>query len=94
MALLSIRGPPLFFTEVQSADNHTGAFYPESSQRTLEEIDLLFSASTPWAWDAEKKFAQLKAEKPELVQATHVEKHAADDPEVGSVKDAQVVQKE
>lgn len=38
------------------------AFYPESNQRTLEEMDLLFAADTPWVWDAEKKFAELKAE--------------------------------
>ncbi|KAK0621090.1 Sugar transporter STL1 [Lasiodiplodia hormozganensis] len=37
-------------------------FYPESNQRTLEEMDLLFAADTPWVWDAEKKFAELKAE--------------------------------
>jgi hypothetical protein len=45
------------------------ALYPESNQRTLEEMDLLFAAKTPWAWDAEKRFAQLKAEHPELVHA-------------------------
>ncbi|KAK7398611.1 hypothetical protein QQX98_012020 [Neonectria punicea] len=38
------------------------ALYPESSQRTLEEMDLLFAADTPWAWDAEKTFAALKEE--------------------------------
>ncbi|RSL66486.1 hypothetical protein CEP54_003673 [Fusarium duplospermum] len=46
------------------------ALYPESNQRTLEEMDLLFAANTPWVWDAEKKFAELKAEKPELVTAS------------------------
>ncbi|UPK95412.1 hypothetical protein LCI18_006347 [Fusarium solani-melongenae] len=46
------------------------ALYPESNQRTLEEMDLLFAADTPWVWDAEKKFAELKAEKPELVTAS------------------------
>jgi hypothetical protein len=30
------------------------ALYPESNQRTLEEMDLLFAAPTPWVWDAEK----------------------------------------
>ncbi|KAI1247339.1 hypothetical protein MGN70_011227 [Eutypa lata] len=48
------------------------ALYPESNQRTLEEMDLLFAADTPWNWDAEKTFAQLKAERPELVQAAHM----------------------
>lgn len=38
------------------------ALYPESNQRTLEEMDLLFAAPTPWAWDAEKMFARLKQE--------------------------------
>ncbi|KAJ4317334.1 hypothetical protein N0V84_007391 [Fusarium piperis] len=46
------------------------ALYPESNQRTLEEMDLLFAADTPWVWDAERKFAELKAEKPELVTAS------------------------
>ncbi|KAG6360977.1 hypothetical protein INS49_009196 [Diaporthe citri] len=32
------------------------ALYPESNQRTLEEMDLLFAAPTPWVWDAEKTF--------------------------------------
>ncbi|KAL4951434.1 general substrate transporter [Aspergillus filifer] len=40
------------------------ALYPESSQRTLEDMDLLFAADTPWVWDAEKTFARLKAENP------------------------------
>ncbi|KAM0209983.1 hypothetical protein ACHAQI_006095 [Fusarium lateritium] len=39
------------------------ALYPESNQRTLEEMDLLFAAPTPWAWDAEKTFAALKEER-------------------------------
>ena len=30
------------------------AFYPETNQRTLEEMDLLFSADSPFAWEAEK----------------------------------------
>lgn len=47
------------------------ALYPESNQRTLEEMDLLFAAPTPWVWDAEKTFAKLKAERPELVSAAH-----------------------
>ena len=32
-------------------------------------MDLLFSADTPWNWDAEKNFARIKAENPNLVQA-------------------------
>lgn len=45
------------------------AFYPESNQRTLEDMDLLFAADTPWVWDAEKTFARLKAENPGHVEA-------------------------
>ncbi|GAW22774.1 hypothetical protein ANO14919_123170 [Xylariales sp. No.14919] len=40
------------------------ALYPETNQRTLEEIDLLFASPSPWVWDAEKTFARLKAEQP------------------------------
>lgn len=43
------------------------ALYPESNQRTLEDMDLLFAADTPWAWDAEKTFARLKLENPDLI---------------------------
>ena len=45
------------------------ALYPESSQRTLEEMNLLFASPTPWAWDAEKTFATLKAEMGETGRA-------------------------
>ncbi|KAJ5118830.1 hypothetical protein N7448_010536 [Penicillium atrosanguineum] len=45
------------------------ALYPESNQRTLEDMDLLFAAPTPWTWDAEKNFARLKAENPGMVQS-------------------------
>ena len=40
------------------------ALYRESNQRTLEDMDLLFAAPTPWNWDAERTFARLKAENP------------------------------
>jgi hypothetical protein len=46
------------------------ALYPESNQRTLEEMDLLFAADTPWVWDAEKKFKELKESQPGLVTAS------------------------
>ena len=58
------------------------ALYPESNQRTLEEMDLLFAANTPWVWDAEKEFARLKAERPDLTEAAHAGK-AVVDPEAG-----------
>lgn len=38
------------------------AFYPESNQRTLEEMDLLFASDSPFNWVAEKNFARLKEE--------------------------------
>lgn len=47
------------------------ALYPESNQRTLEEMNLLFAAKTPWVWDAEKRFAELKAEHPEIAHNAH-----------------------
>ena len=43
------------------------AFYPESNQRTLEEMDLLFAADSPWNWNAEASFAKLKLERPDIV---------------------------
>lgn len=45
------------------------ALYPESNQRTLEEMNLLFAADSPWVWDAEATYRTLKEENPELVQA-------------------------
>lgn len=45
------------------------ALYPESNQRTLEEMDLLFATPSWWNWDAEKTYALLKEQNPELVQA-------------------------
>ncbi|OOF90694.1 hypothetical protein ASPCADRAFT_10424 [Aspergillus carbonarius ITEM 5010] len=42
------------------------ALYPESSQRTLEEIDLLFAAKSPWVWTAEANFRSLLAQNPQL----------------------------
>ncbi|KAK9466050.1 general substrate transporter [Lipomyces arxii] len=35
------------------------ALYPETNQRTLEEIDLLFASKSPFVWDAEREFARL-----------------------------------
>jgi hypothetical protein len=58
------------------------ALYPESNQRTLEDMDLLFAAKTPWTWDAEATFARLKAENPGMVQALS-RKGSVVDPETG-----------
>ena len=45
------------------------ALYPETNQRTLEEMDLLFAADSIWNWEAEKNFKRLKEEHPDVVQA-------------------------
>jgi hypothetical protein len=48
------------------------ALYPESNQRTLEQIDLLFASNSRWVWDAEKNFARPVSEKPEMSHAAFV----------------------
>lgn len=48
-------------------------FYPEVSCRTLEEIDFLFASKTPFVWETEKRFRELKAEHPELAGGAHRE---------------------
>ncbi|GJC82014.1 sugar transporter STL1 [Colletotrichum liriopes] len=53
------------------------ALYPESNQRTLEEMDLVFASDSIWTWDAEKEFARLKAENPALVRSAHKENNVA-----------------
>jgi len=35
----------------------------------LQEIDLLFEADSPWVWAAEKHFAKLKEENPNIALA-------------------------
>jgi hypothetical protein len=39
------------------------ALYPETANRTLESIDLLFSCKSPLVWVAEKNFERIKAER-------------------------------
>lgn len=58
------------------------ALYPESNQRTLEEMNLLFAADSIWNWDAERNFSILKEQNPELVQAAQ-RGHSVIDPEIG-----------
>ncbi|KAK4544381.1 hypothetical protein LTR36_004272 [Oleoguttula mirabilis] len=58
------------------------ALYPETNQRTLEEIDLLFESDSPWAWAAERDFAKLKEENPDLVYAAS-RGNSVVDPEAG-----------
>ena len=45
------------------------ALYPETNQRTLEEMNLVFAADSVWTWDAESNFAVLREQNPQLVQA-------------------------
>jgi len=64
------------------------ALYPESNQRTLEEMNLLFASDSIWNWDAERNFALLKEQNPELVQAAE-RGHSVVDPETGLPKQRQ-----
>lgn len=38
------------------------AFYPETANRTLEEMDYLFMSKSPFVWDEEENFRRMKAE--------------------------------
>ncbi|KAF2844657.1 sugar transporter STL1 [Plenodomus tracheiphilus IPT5] len=38
------------------------ALYPETNQRSLEDINLLFASDSIWNWEAEKNFARLREE--------------------------------
>lgn len=38
------------------------AFYPETANRTLEEMDHLFMSKSPFVWDEEARFKQWKEE--------------------------------
>ncbi|KAF6222276.1 hypothetical protein HO133_001362 [Letharia lupina] len=58
------------------------ALYPETNQRTLEEMDLVFASDSIWNWDAERNFKILKEQNPELVQAAQ-RGNSVVDPEAG-----------
>lgn len=62
------------------------ALYPESNQRTLEEMDFLFAADTPWTWDAEANFKVLKEANPNL-NNTHNRQHSLADQKEGGKGD-------
>lgn len=47
------------------------ALYPETANRTLEEMDLLFASKSPWVWDEEEHFRKLKAERLEFGHLAH-----------------------
>ena len=38
------------------------AFYPETANRTLEEMDYLFMSKSPFVWDEEESFRHMKEE--------------------------------
>lgn len=38
------------------------ALYPETANRTLEEMDFLFMSDSPWVWNEEANFRRLKGE--------------------------------
>ncbi|KAI9841722.1 MAG: hypothetical protein M1838_003438 [Thelocarpon superellum] len=59
------------------------ALYPESSQRTLEEMDLLFASNSWWNWEAERNYERLKIENPGLVQSARRGQSIVD-PETGT----------
>jgi hypothetical protein len=60
------------------------ALYPESNQRTLEEMDLVFASDSIWNWKAEENFKRLKEENPDLIRAAKAG-HGVVDPETGVV---------
>ena len=66
-------------------------FYPESNQRTLEEMNLLFASDSWFTWECEKNFKLLKEQNPELVQAAE-RGHSVVDPETGLPKRASMRQ--
>ena len=58
------------------------ALYPETNQRTLEEMNLVFASDSIWNWEAEKNFKILKEQNPQLVQAARRGQSVVD-PETG-----------
>ncbi|KAL8291519.1 hypothetical protein RQP46_002497 [Phenoliferia psychrophenolica] len=42
-------------------------FYPETANRTLEEIDFLFLSESPFVWHAEAEYRRCKAEMPAML---------------------------
>jgi len=68
------------------------AFYPESNQRTLEEMDLLFASDSPFNWVAERNFARLKAEHAETTAALEAARVDAQHEDLGKAKGETVMQ--
>ncbi|KAI8942378.1 hypothetical protein NX059_000453 [Plenodomus lindquistii] len=63
------------------------ALYPETNQRTLEEIDLLFASDSIWNWEAERNFARLREETGNFESA-----NGAKDEEHGTGREQSLVQ--
>lgn len=61
------------------------ALYPETNQRTLEEMNLVFASDSIWNWEAEKNYKLLVEQNPELVQAAR-RNSSVIDPETGLPK--------
>ena len=53
-------------------------FYPETCNRTLEEIDLLFASKSPFVWETEKRFVELKLEHSALVRGGSLSKQSGE----------------
>ncbi|KAK3618749.1 hypothetical protein LTR56_024452 [Elasticomyces elasticus] len=58
------------------------ALYPETNQRTLEEMNLVFASDSIWEWEAEKNFKILQEDNSVLVKAVKMGSLSAD-PETG-----------
>jgi hypothetical protein len=61
------------------------ALYPETNQRTLEEMNLVFATDSIWDWEAEKNYKILKEENPDMVQAAQ-RGGSVVDPETGMLR--------
>ena len=61
------------------------ALYPETNQRTLEEMNLVFASDSIWNWEAEKNYKILMEENPDLIQAARRGSSVVD-PETGMPK--------
>lgn len=62
------------------------ALFPESNQRTLEEMNFLFSSDKPWAWEAEKNFKLMKQQNPHITRSGSLSAEVPDhDAEKGAV---------
>ena len=61
-----------------SCDRQATDVSAPGNQRTLEEMDLLFAADTPWNWDAERNYNKLAEENPQILQVKRWSQIATD----------------